>query len=96
MQPIRFSWVRLPGDPADSIAIPPSQSDIAALLPGTTKPDSLILCYTGFMTMSLPGIGLVVAMLGEPEHEQDRQYGMLVGNLWICLRRYHAFECSSC
>ncbi len=29
--------------------------------------------------MNLPEIGTVVAMIGEPDQEQDRQYGMLVG-----------------
>ena len=95
-RPIKFSRVRLPGDQTDGISVPPSPSDVATLLPGLTKPDSLILCYTGLTIMNLPDVGLVVAMLGEPEEEHHRQYSMLVGEFGDFFSCYHAFKLRPC
>ena len=85
LRPIHFSRVRLEGDPADPVSLPPSKQDVEKyLLPGFGKPDAVILCYTRLQMLDLPGIGPVVMMIGDTDDaEEARKYSMLVCELRI-------------
>ena len=82
MRPIHFSRVRLQGDPEDPVSLPPNQEDVAKyLLPGFSKPDAVVLCYTRLEMLDLPGIGPVVMLIGSDADQEERKYSMLVCEL---------------
>lgn len=92
-------WVK-EGDPEEkkSSPFPPqSKSQLHTLLDKMALPDSLILCFTRLTTCTLPSLGEVVLMKGDPSDGLVRHYATLSNNYWgrgfVCLCVVSIFLC---